>query len=250
MTILEKLIIFGSAFGAGGVNAIAGGGSFISFPALIFVGISPISANATSTVALLPGAFASVSAYRDQIDWDDRSFRILIGISLIGGILGAMLLLNTPQDLFRKLLPYLLLTSTLLFAFSKLLTNWLRSQNLNLNKWGMAVVQVAIAIYGGFFGGGIGILMLALLSLMGMENINKMNGIKTILAAVINGMAIIPFVLAGIIVWEPALWMAGGAVLGGYASAYYAQKLNPIYIRRFVIAIGFGMSAYFFMRTF
>ena len=111
----------------------------------------------------------------------------------------------------------------------------------------MSVFQGLIAIYGGFFGGGIGILMLALLSMMGIEDINKMNGMKTLLAALINGIAIVPFIFAGIIAWEQAVLMAIGAILGGYLSAYYAQKLNPIYIRRFVMAIGFGMSTYFFM---
>jgi len=248
MTTFQQIIIFGSAFLAGGLNAIAGGGSFISFPALIFVGISPISANATNTVALLPGAIASVGAYRHQINWKEPSFLILAGISIVGGILGAILLLNTPPSLFVKLLPYLLLTSTLLFTFSKSITNWLTKKQLSFSKSGMSLFQLAIAIYGGFFGGGIGILMLALLALMGMENLNKMNGIKTVLAGLINGMGVIPFVLAGIIAWEQAIIMAIGAGLGGFIIAFYAQKINPKYIHRFVMAIGFSMSVYFFVR--
>ncbi|AFY73722.1 putative permease [Synechococcus sp. PCC 7502] len=243
---------------AGGLNAIAGGGSFISFPALIFAGVSPINANATSTVALLPGSIASVGAYRNQVNWRDPEFLSLVVISIIGGILGAIVLLNTPQNLFVKLLPYLLLSATLLFTFSKSLTQWLKSQTSklpdsestnSLSKYGMPVFQGVIALYGGFFGGGIGILMLALLSLMGMENINKMNGIKTVLAALINGMAIVPFVIAGIINWHAAILMAIGAGLGGYLSAYYAQKLNPTYIRRFVIFVGFSMTIYFFIKS-
>jgi uncharacterized protein len=248
MTTLQQIVVFSSAVLAGGLNAISGGGSFISFPALIFVGISPISANATSTVALLPGAIASVGAYRHYLAWRERSFLMLVGISLIGGILGAIVLLKTPPSLFIRLLPYLLLTATLLFTFSSNITNWLKNQKLSLGKSGMSILQGLIAIYGGFFGGGIGILMLALLSMMGMEDINKMNGIKTLLAALINGIAIVPFILAGIIAWEQAVLMAIGAVLGGYISAYYAQKLNPIYIRRFVMAIGFSMSAYFLIK--
>jgi uncharacterized protein len=250
MITFSQIIVFGSAFLAGGLNAIAGGGSFISFPALIFIGISPISANATSTVALLPGSIASVVAYRRQINWKERRFLVLGGISLVGGILGSILLLNTPPSLFGRLLPYLLLVSTLLFAFSKSITNWLARNQILFSKSGMAVLQMAIAIYGGFFGGGIGILMLALLSVMGMENINKMNGVKLVLGATINGMAIIPFAIGGIIAWEQACLMAVGSGLGGYIGAYYAQKLNPVYIRRFVIAIGFAMTAYFFIKDF
>jgi len=144
----------------------------------------------------------------------------------------------------------LLLISTLLFAFSKSIVNWLARNQILFSKLGMAILQMAIAIYGGFFGGGIGILMLALLSIMGMENINKMNGIRVVLAATINGVAIVPFAVAGIIAWEQAFLMAIGAGLGGYIGAYYAQKLNPAYIRRFVVAIGFGMTGYFFIRDF
>lgn len=250
MTTFQHTIVFGSAFLAGGLNAIAGGGSFISFPALIFVGISPISANATSTIALLPGAFASVGAYRQQINWREPSFLILVGISLVGGILGGVLLLNTSPTLFVRLLPYLLLVSTLLFAFSKSITHWLTDNHISFSKSGMCLLQLAIAIYGGFFGGGIGILMLALLALMGMENLNKMNGIKTLLAGLINSMAVIPFVLAGIIAWEQAILMAVGAGLGGFIAAFYAQRLNPKYIHRFVVAIGFSMTVYFFIKQF
>jgi uncharacterized protein len=248
MTTFQQIIIFGSAFLAGGLNAIAGGGSFISFPVLILVGVSPISANATSTVALLPGAIASVGAYRHQINWREPSFLILVAISMVGGVLGSILLLNTPSSLFVRLLPYLLLVATLLFTFSKSITNWLTKKHLSFSKLGMSLFQLAIAIYGGFFGGGIGILMLALLALMGMENLNKMNGIKTLLAGLINSMAVLPFILAGIIAWEQAIVMSIGAGLGGYISAFYAQKLNPKFTHRLVVAIGFSMTVYFFVR--
>ena len=258
MNSSQQVLLFGSAVLAGGLNAIAGGGSFISFPALIFAGISPINANATSTVALLPGAIASIGAYRHQLNWRDPEFSSLAGISIIGGLLGSIVLLNTPPNLFVKLLPYLLLSATLLFTFGQPLTQWFKHQTdtspnsdqpNRLNKYGMPLLQGAIALYGGFFGGGIGILMLALLSMMGMENINKMNGIKTVLAALINGMAVFPFILAGIINWQAAIIMAIGAILGGYLSAYYAQRLNPIYVRRFVIMNGFSMTIYFFIKS-
>jgi len=146
--------------------------------------------------------------------------------------------------------------ATLLFSFSKPLTQWLNQQSQKLssanglNRLAMPLLQGAIAIYGGFFGGGIGILMLALLALMGMENINKMNAIKTVLSALINGIAVVPFAMAGIIAWDHAVLMAIGSSLGGYLSAHYAQRLNPILIRRFVMVVGFSMTIYFFIKAY
>jgi uncharacterized protein len=256
MTTFEQALIFGAAILAGGLNAIAGGGSFIAFPVLIFLGIPPINANATTTVAMLPGTIGSMTAYRHQLSLRDQDLLVLGATSLVGGILGAIILLKTPQDLFLKLLPYLLLSATLLFTFSQPLTQWLNklshklAPSNRLSKLAMPLFQAAIAIYGGFFGGGIGILMLALLAFMGMENINKMNATKTVLSVLINGIASIPFALSGIIAWEQAIFMGIGASLGGFLSAHYAQKLNPILIRRIVTVAGSTMTIYFFVRTY
>ncbi len=254
MTIAENLLIFGSAVLAGGLNGIAGGGSFISFPTLVFLGIPPINANATNTVALWPGTLASIGAYRHELATQKRDLIVMGSIGLVGGILGALLLLNTSQTVFVKLIPYLLLLATLLFTFSKPITAWVisrRQKFLSTSKlvtFVSPLLQLIIAIYGGFFGGGMGILLLATLAIMGMENINTMNALKTVLTALINGIALIPFILAGIVVWEQAAFMAVGASLGGYLSAHYAQKMQPILVRRFVILVGFSMTLYFFIR--
>ena len=190
MTFLQGCILFVAAILGGTLNSVAGGGSFITLPSLIFTGVLPINANATSTVALWPGSVASIWAYRKELAKQRRSIVFLLGgTSLIGGVLGAELLLSTSQSTFVKLLPYLLLLATVLFAFSGPITAKLRSKAIQKNRlsWptliGIAFLQLIIAIYGGYFGGGIGILMLATLGLMGMENIHEMNSMKTLLAA-------------------------------------------------------------------
>ena len=313
MTLLQGIILFIAAMLGGILNSVAGGGSFISFPALIFTGVPPINANATNTVALWPGSVASTGAYRKELASQNRVIMLVLSItSLIGGILGALLLLNTSQATFTRLIPYLLLLATLLFTFSSPIMNRLRARKRNIetsspgaeeatsnppgdnntvpmtvsakdnvpNKqaaitanavsplptdkgiaakqksiqpsWlalsGIALLQLIIATYGGYFGGGIGILMLASLGLMGMENIHEMNGLKTFLTSFINGVAVIAFAIAGKVYWLQAILMVIAAIIGGYAGAYYARQLDPRLVRGFVILVGFGMTIYFFLR--
>lgn len=251
--LLENFLLFSAAVIAGALNSVAGGGSFISFPALIFAGIPPISANATNNTALWLGAFASVGAYRRELMNRKRELLLFGGVSLIGGILGSVLLLHTPQKSFIKLIPYLLLLATLLFTFSRVITNWVQNHLHKLSSnspWsiiGILFLQLIIATYGGFFGGGIGILMLATLSVMGLSNIHTANAFKTFLATCINGIAVIPFMLAGVIVWTQAVLMSVGAIVGGYLGAHYARQLDPTLVRRFVIVVGFCMTTYFFL---
>lgn len=253
MTVPEAIILFLAAMLAGVLNSVAGGGSFISFPTLIFTGVPAISANATSTVALWPGTVASASAYRKELA-AHRGVPALAAVSLVGGLVGAELLLHTPPATFLRLIPYLLLVATLLFTFGSAITRRLRSRAAESSDsappsvLGMALVQLLIAIYGGYFGGGIGILMLAALSVMGMENIHEMNALKTVLASCINGVAVVTFVLAGAVFWPEAVAMVAGAVVGGYGGAHYARRLPPLLVRRFVILVGFGMTIYFFVR--
>src|SRR5262249_34270425 len=226
-------------------------------------GVPAISANATGTVALWPGTVASVGAYRKELSTHRRELVILDGVSLAGGLLGALLLLHTPQKSFVRLLPFLLLVATLVFTFGPRLTTWLRMRQATKKQahdvatdgrpsWqalaGITAAQLVISIYGGFFGGGIGILMLAMLGLMGMENIHEMNALKTLLASAINGVAVVTFVLAGIVFWPQALLMVGGTILGGYGGAAYARRLDPRLIRGFVICVGFALTLYFFLR--
>lgn len=254
MTLLQAGLLFGAAMLAGALNSVAGGGSFISFPTLLFMGVPPIAANATNTVALWPGSVASVGAYRRELSAQRRELLLLGSVSLVGGLLGALLLLRTPPQIFVQLLPYLLLVATLLFAFGNTLTARLRMRlgAPQGSSWpaliGVTLFQLLIATYGGFFGGGIGILMLAALAMIGMDNIHVMNALKTLLVSLINGVAVVLFVLTGVVLWPQAVLMIIGAMLGGYGGAYYARQLDPLLVRRFVIFVGFAMTIYFFVR--
>ena len=254
----HPIFLFFAALLGGTVNSVAGGGSFISFPALLFTGMAPIPANATNTVALWPGTVASSVAYRGAFTSHARTLLPpLLVTCIFGGVLGALILLRTPPATFLHLVPWLLLIATLLFVFSGRMTAWIR------NRAGHApgdeklprglfftglFLQLIIAMYVGYFGAGTGILVLALLALLGMEDIHAMNGMKTLLVSVANGVAIVTFIWARVIVWPQGLLMVAGAATGGYGGAYLAQKMNPQYVRRLVILIGFGMAAYFFYR--
>jgi uncharacterized protein len=254
----HPIFLFFAALVGGAVNSVAGGGSFISFPALLFTGIAPIPANATNTVALWPGTAASALAYRNAFTSDTRPLLPpLLGTCIVGGVLGAVILLRTPPATFLHLIPWLLLVATLLFVFSSRMTSWIRSRaghapgDRKLPRglfFAGLLIQLVIAMYVGYFGAGTGILVLALLALLGMENIHAMNGMKTVLVTVANGVAIVTFISARVIVWPQALLMIVGAALGGYGGAYLAQKMNAQHVRRLVIAIGFAMAAYFFWR--
>lgn len=280
MTFPHIILLFVAAILGGTLNSVAGGGSFFAFPALLFTGVPPVQANATNTVALWPGSVASMGAYRRELASQKPGFLILlIGSSLIGSILGAQLLLGTSQDTFVQLLPYLMLMATLLFTFSPYITQKLRTMRANKTaaieaaaasegkentekavsaktapgrtQWiGMAVAQLIISIYGGYFGGGIGILMLATLAMMGMENIHEMNGVKTLLTAFINGAAMITFIIRGAVFWPEAILMVIGSIIGGYGGAYYARKIEQKWIRIFVMCVGFALTIYFFVRPF
>ncbi|HXX22477.1 MAG TPA: sulfite exporter TauE/SafE family protein [Terriglobia bacterium] len=254
MTLPNAILLFVAAGLAGALNSVAGGGSFISFPALIFTRVLPIPANATSTVALWPGTVASVGAYRTRFPKDFRIFVEMVATSLTGGTLGALILLRTPQSTFMHFVPYLFLLATLLLIFGKELATWVETtfKTSKLPHWLVVLAanffQFLIALYGGFFGAGIGIMMLALLTMLRMEDIHAMNALKTLLNAAINGAAVVTFIAAGVVLWPQALVMIGGAVMGGYGGAHFAQELDPQIVRRFVIAVGLGMSAYFFVR--
>lgn len=251
MTLSSGLFLFTAALLAGALNSVAGGGSFFSFPALLVTGIPGIPANATSTVALWPGTMASAGAYRRKIPASPRILVPLVLASFAGGLAGASLLLHTPQITFMRLIPFLLLGATLLFTFGKkLLRPSFHSRGAPGHAgWqliaAISLVQFLIAVYGGFFGGGAGILMLASLSFLPIGDLHAMNGVKTLLASATNSIAIIAFVLARIVVWPQATLMLVAAAAGGYGGAHYAQKLNPERIRIFVILVGFALSFYF-----
>ncbi len=253
MTLLQVLLLFLSAVLGGTLNAVAGGASIFTFLALCSIGVLPVQANATSTVALWPGVVASTSAYRRELALQKRGLLfLLIGISLIGGVLGALLLLKTEPSTFVHLIPYLLLMSTLLFTFSGPITAWLRMRNSEKTHtsraklFGTSLVQFVIATYGGYFGGGMSLLVLATLAMMGMKNIHKMNAVKTLLNACVNAVAIIAFIAAGVIVWQEAMLMVTGSLIGGFGGAHYARRIDQKWLRLFVIIVGFGLTMYFF----
>jgi uncharacterized protein len=255
---LPWLLLFSASVMAGALNGVAGGGSFITFPALIFVGLPPIHANATNNTGTWVGYLSSFYAYRQdlgvQILGAQRSQALwrLILISLAGGIIGSVLLLNTPQSVFAKLVPYLLLLATTLFAFNpwlKRLQNKHSAPPRRRSTVLLGVLQWMIAIYGGYFGGGVGILLLALFGLMGMEDIHAMNGLKTLLSICINGIAMVTFIASGTVLWTHAILMSMGTILGGYWGAYYIRKVNPTLVRWFVIAVGLGITLYFFIKA-
>jgi uncharacterized membrane protein YfcA len=253
--IAHAPLLFLAAVAAGGINSVAGGGGFIAFPALVFAGIPPVNANATNTIALWPGTVASSGAYHRELrhrqTW--RALAPLFIVSMLGSLVGASLLLRTPQRTFLRVVPWLLLGATLLFIFGARISSFIRARMARhqradaLHLAGITLLQLVVSVYIGYFGAGAGMIMLALFALMGMENIHTMNAFKTVLASVANGVAVVTFIVAGAVVWPQAVLMLVGAAIGGYAGAYYAQKLDPAVVRRLVIVIGIAMTAYFFL---
>jgi uncharacterized membrane protein YfcA len=251
----QALFLFLAALIAGTLNSVVGGGSFVSFPALLLVGMPPVNANATNTAALWPGTVASTGAYRRAFSGEVRRLLPpLVLAALIGGLLGARILLRTPQTTFMRLVPWLLLVATLLFVSSGRISAWVRARTAHhpsrrpLAAAAGVLFQLLIAVYIGYFGAGVGILLLALLALLGVDNIHAQNGMRTLLVSVANAAALVAFILAKAIFWPQALLMVLGASLGGYGGAYYAQRVPPQRIRRLVVLTGFAMSAYFFLR--
>ena len=236
------------------MNAVAGGGSFVAFPTLLFTGVPPIPANATNTLSLWVGTAVSGGAYRRHLNLPRRVLLPLVSMGLLGGLAGALLLIKTPAHTFLRLIPWLMLAATLLFTFGRHLTGRLSAgishQASNAAVAGASFFELLVAIYGGYFGGGIGIMNLAMFAALGMTDIHEMNALKIVLVAVINGVAAVTFIATGSIVWPQALVMIVGAGLGGYASAHYAQKLPQSLVRATIIALGVGMTIYFFLKAY
>lgn len=232
------------------MNSVAGGGSFIAFPTLLWTGVPPIPANATNTIALWTGAAASGGAYRSRLDVPRRVMVPLLTASLIGGLCGAILLLKTPAHTFMRVLPWLTLGATLLFAFGKKLAgkrgSVIEHDTTTLALVGATLFQFAVGIYGGYFGGGMGIVMLAMLAALGMTDIHAMNALKSVMGFVINGVAVVTFILAKAVFWRHGAVMILGAIAGGYLGAHYAMKMPQVWIRMFVVLVGAGMTGYFF----
>ena len=254
MNLEQAFFLFVAGVLGGALNAVAGGGSFVAFPALLFTGVPPIPANATNALALWTGVSASGGAYRNRLDVPRRVMTPLLTASFIGGLAGAVLLLITPPHTFMRVLPWLMLSATLLFIFGKQLAGG-RPSSVGHEATAAAIVaasvfELAVAVYGGYFGGGVGIVNLAMLAAVGMTDIHAMNALKSVLAMAINGIAVAVFVVKRAIYWPQALVMIAGAVVGGYFGAHYAQRLPQAWIRWFVILVGAGMTVYFFMRAY
>ncbi len=242
-------LLVGSGFLAGIINSVAGGGTFFTFPALIFAGVPPVAANVTSTIAVWPGAVSSAVAYRKQLQLKRNDMMALMLTSFIGGGLGAVILLVTPEQTFTALIPWLMLIATLLFAFGdKLRKQVIAVAEINYSSPKSVSLQMLIALYGGYFGAGIGILMLAMLNLLGLRDIHQMNALKTVLGSAINGVAVIIFLFSGLVDWRAAAIMVLAAIIGGYVGAHYAQKMPKIWVKKFVILVGFAMTMWFFVK--
>ncbi|MGH9441138.1 MAG: sulfite exporter TauE/SafE family protein [Thermoanaerobaculia bacterium] len=241
-----------SAFGAGMMNALAGGGTILTFPVLLLLGESAITANATSTVALLPGAAASMAGYRREVGEHRQWLTALLLPSVIGGAVGSFLLLRTPEVAFERLAPLLVLFATLLFLVQGAIRRWTRAHHFGTPSRGrflaVSAVQLGVAVYGGYFGAGIGILMLAALGFLGLSDIHAMNGLKNFFGMCINAVAAAYFIFRGAVVWPAALIMAGAAIAGGYGGARFARRIGRDRARKAVVVIGFAITAILLLR--
>ncbi len=244
------LLLAVAAFGAGVLNAVAGGGSFLTFPALVFTGVPPIVANATSALAVSPGYLGSTLGFRSELlELSRQRLRLEMLIAAIGGVLGALLLLVTPEKLFSGLVPWLLLFATLLFALGPMLSR--KAQGLNrgagLASWRMTGLFV-VAVYGGYFNGGLGILLMALYTVTGESKLNTVNALKNLNSLVLSWVSVGAFIVGGVIAWSQGIVMMLAATVGGYFGARLARRLPAAWVRVGVILTGLGMSAVFFMR--
>jgi uncharacterized membrane protein YfcA len=254
------LVIGIAAFVAGAINSIAGGGTLISFPALMYIGVPPVMANATNTVAIWPGSFAGVLGFREDIKKLQRWLLWLMIPSLFGGLAGALILLRTPEKTFARIVPLLILGATLLLAAQEVITRKLNRFLTSHDKTSTALTsrrgwiifaftfQFFVSVYGGYFGAGMGILMLAALGLIGMHDLHQMNGLKNLLAICINGVAAIYFAMHGAIVWTHVLIMAIASIIGGFAGARLAHRLGRKFVRGAVVAIGLAMTVVLFLK--
>jgi uncharacterized protein len=266
----QYLLLFLASFAAGAINSVAGGGTLITFPSLLWAGrLTEIVANATSTVALWPGQLSSLWVYRDQIADRPRTIAALAVPSLLGGLAGAVLLLRTDNETFAAIVPWLILAATLLFMAQEPIARWLRHRAeadrearhdasssrrqtaagpaagtfaLRLRWPAVMLFQLVVGIYGGYFGAGIGILMLASYGFLGLTNIHQMNGLKNINGLCINAVAAVLFIVKGLVNWQLALWMAVAAILGGYLGAGGARRIGQRNVRRIVVAIGLALT--------
>ena len=245
MTIFELSLLVSASFIAGIINSIAGGGSFLTFPALVFTGVPTIAANATSAVAVFPGYLSGALGFAKELkEYPKSKFLLLITLSIIGGIGGSLLLLITPASVFSYIIPWLLGFATLLFAFGDFVAKWAK-KNSNSNGFLGNLTTLIVCIYGGYFNGGLGIILLALFSTLGMRDIHLMNGLKNIMSFALSAASVVTFAIAGIVFWQQAIIMMIAATIGGYFGVVVARKLSKDTIRMIIVIIGLIMTVIF-----
>ena len=245
---METILLIAAAFGAGILNTVAGGGTFLTFPALVFTGMPPVMANATSTVAVFPGYLGGAFGFRSELaGFDRRRLLRLVVITLVGGLVGSSLLLVSSNEAFSMVVPFLLLGATLAFLFGDKIRQWAAAKARVVSSEG-ALGLFAVALYGGYFNGGLGIVLLALFSLWGMTDLNRMNALKSGLSFLLSAISVAVFAVAGLVAWPEALIMMLAATAGGYAGAPLARALPKPIVRGVIATVGFGMSAIFFWR--
>ena len=258
MQFTDALLVGAGGFLAGGMNAIAGGGTFFSFPAMLAVGVPPVIANASNTVALWPASLSSAWAYRHEVMRHGRWAVLLSALSMLGGLMGGLLLLAISNETFSRLVPWLLLVATTLFAFSSQVGRFIgwAKRRLHLRERetigspGGAMFQLIVAIYGGFFGAGMGILMLASLAIQGYEDIQEINALKNLTSAMNYTVAALTFVVAGAISWPHTLVALCTAALGGYVGASVARRMPALWLRRLVIVVGAILTVIYFVKIY
>jgi uncharacterized protein len=256
MELLISFFLITIGIVAGGLNAVAGGGTFFAFPALLFLGAPSVAANATCTIAVWPASLASVYAFRRHMGEHIRRLPWVLVLAIIGGWVGAQLLLLTPDATFTWMIPWLLLIATLLFMYGKRMAVWVGKVSKHTHgRWVRLTIATALllvtALYGGYFGAGLGILTLATLYALGIsDDMHQLNAVKTVVAASVNASAFFTFVFSDIVLWHYALLMMVGGLMGGYFGARLSLSIAPEKVRRGVIAVAISMTVYFFFKTY
>lgn len=254
MSLLNEMLIFLAAVTAGFINAMAGGGTLVSFPALLALGISPVVANVTNTVALVPGTIGGMWAQRNEFQSQYRRLLKLLPVAIVGGVAGGLLILNTSEDAFKSLIPYLILGATLLLGFQVRIKNWVVSRmgqahSEHHNPIFMLSLVFLAAIYGGYFGAGLGVILMATLGLVTDENMTRLNFLKQALAFAINLAAAIYFIFSGEVDWTIAFIMIFGSLLGGLIGGKLAGKMNPEVLRWVVVSAGLIAAIFYFIKA-
>ncbi len=245
------LMLFGAGFLAGGINVIAGGATLVTFPVLLAVGLPPTVANASNFVAVLPGNAAGIPAYAKEISKNRTTALRFALASMAGGAVGCVLLIYSTDNFFIKIVPWLILTATILYAFGGQINKAVSARNggksMSQGFWTYVLIFFA-SIYGGYFGAGLGVIMLAVFNMIGYSDFHEANALKNLTNTVIGALGVVIFAASGLIAWSHALVMMAGAAVGGYVTVLYARRISQKFLKIAVIVLGFGLSAYYFLK--